>query len=102
MKQFDDVICLCKLPVPDDDSCDFDFNAITYQTKDLDRMMEVYTITKKRIIEVMGEPYRKTLQMTMYSIYRGYWIEYVLSIEQGKIVRIELTDFRNKNFLGEF
>tara|TARA_Y100000401_G_C8292259_1_gene209387 strand:- start:69 stop:383 length:315 start_codon:yes stop_codon:yes gene_type:complete len=98
---YDEVVCLCQLPVPENDTSEIDFNSITYQTKDLDRMLEVYTITKKRNIIVMDEPYERTLKMSMYGISNGYWIEYKLSIDNGKVVRIELTEFRNRNFLGE-
>ena len=49
----------------------------------------------------MDEPYQRTFDMSMYGISNGYWIEYKLSIDNGKVVRIELTEFRNRNFLGE-
>ena len=64
-------------------------------------MLEVYTITQKRNVIVMDEPYERTFKMSMYGISNGYWIEYKLSIDNGKVVRIELTEFRNRNFLGE-
>lgn len=101
ISRYDEVVCLCQLPVPENDTSEIDFNSITYQTKDLDRMSEVYTITKKRRLRVMDEPYQRTFDMSMYGISNGYWIEYKLSIDNGKVVRIELTEFRNRNFLGE-
>lgn len=98
MNDFDNIICLCQLPIPDDESCEINFNSLIYQTKDLDGRMETYTISKKQKLNVMGEPYNKTLQMSMYSICKGYWIRYELFIDKGKVIRIELTDYRNKNF----
>tara|TARA_B100000029_G_C17063326_1_gene774001 strand:+ start:203 stop:517 length:315 start_codon:yes stop_codon:yes gene_type:complete len=98
MGAFDTVRCFFKMPVPDDETCDIDFNSLIYQTKDLNRGMDVYTISKKGKIHVDGEFYKKTSQFKIYSICDGYWVEYEISLDEGKVARIELTDYRNSNF----
>lgn len=98
MGAFDTVRCFFKMPVPDDETCDIDFNSLIYQTKDLNRGMDVYTINKKGKIHVDGELYKKTSQFSIYSICDGHWVEYEISLDEGKVARIELTDYRNNNF----
>mgnify|MGYP001178836115 CR=1 FL=1 len=98
MGAFDTVRCFFKMPIPNDETCDIDFNSLIYQTKDLDRDMNVYTINKKGKMHVGGEFHDRTMQFDIYSICDGHWIEYKISLDEGKVARIELTDYRNSNF----
>ena len=98
MGAFDTVRCFYRMPIPDDETCDIDFNSLIYQTKDLDRDMNVYTINKKGKLHVDGKFHNMTMQFEIYSICDGYWVEYRISLDNGKVVKIELTDYRNRNF----
>ena len=110
---FDTIRCYRAMPEPDDDSCAVDFNSLTYQTKSLDQLMENYRITGDGILEVEKgstvlsskhgsdgrfEEYKETCTIEFYAIDEGYWIVYLAVFEKGKMIKMELKDYRPQNF----
>ncbi len=98
MKKYDVVYCQFPLPTPANDNGEIDYNSLTYQTLDLDGKFEEYTIFRKGRILVNGERLNLTKQINIYTILKGHWIEYQISFEHGKVLRVELISFKGKGF----
>ena len=110
---FDTIRCYRAMPEPDDDSCEIDFNSLTYQTKSLDRFMERYRINSDGILEVETggstfsskygsdgrfEEVNKSCTIMFYTFEEGYWIEYLAVFDKGKMTNIELKEYRPQQF----
>ena len=101
------------MPEPDDDSCEIDFNSLTYQTKSLDQFMEKYRINSDGFLEIERgdttfsskygsdgrfEEVNKSCTIKFYAIEEGYWIEYLAVFDKGKTTNIELKEYRPQQF----
>ena len=110
---FDTIRCYRAMPEPDDDSCEIDFNSLTYQTKSLNRLMDNYRISSDGILEIERggttlsskhgsdgrfEEYKESCTIEFYTLAEGYWIEYKANFENGKMIQIELKDYRPESF----
>ncbi len=113
MGMFDTIRCYRVMPEPDDDSCEIDFNSLTYQTKSLDRFMENYRINSDGFLEVErgGTTFSSkdgsdgrfdVIEMSrtieFYTVEEGYWIEYIATIDKGKMTQLELKEYRPQQF----
>ena len=96
--KYDIVYCQFPLPVPKDDDGEIDYNSLVYQTKDFDGNFEEYTIYRKGRVMVGNEKINVSKQVSIYSIHKGCWIEYQISLDHGKVVRVELMSFEGKRF----
>ena len=101
------------MPEPDDDSCDVDFNSLTYQTQSLDQLMENYRITGDGILEIERggtiisskhgsngrfEEVGEDCTIEFYVTDKGYWIKYFAVFDGGRMTGIELMDYRLQQF----
>ena len=110
---FDTIRCYRAMPEPDDDSCEIDFNSLTYQTKSLDQFMEKYRINSDGFLEIERgdttfsskygsdgrfEEVNKSCTIKFYTLEEGYWIEYLAVFDKGKMTNIELKEYRPQQF----
>jgi hypothetical protein len=110
---FDTIKCHRVMPEPDDDSCEIDFNSLTYQTKSLNGLMDNYRITSNGFLEVERggtsfsskygsdgrfEVIEESCTIEFYTTEEGYWIEYIATFNNGKMTQLELKDYKLQQF----
>ena len=106
---FDTIRCYWSMPIPNNATCDVNFNSITYQTKSLDKLMENFKITSDGILEkekgstVLSskhgsngyfEKWKETCTIEFYAIHEGYWIEYLAIFDRGEIRQMDLKEYK--------
>jgi len=112
MGMFDTIKCYWSMPIPDNVTCDVDFNSLTYQTKSLDKFMENYRISSDGILEkekgsmAYGldgyfEKWKETCTIEFYITHKGYWIEYLAMFDRGEIRQMEMKEYKEIKFEGE-